>query len=237
MVSRVRKADKGSHIYECGNEVVAPWGSILPVYSRQTRMIYKNTVCAQADGVTDGIVWNVLYSCKMKGPDYEIRDASTYMSGFHTEHWSNSCEVHFLYPGDYAEIESLICFEDLITTCPPISFVIPTQLQPMSKKEIRAACRSGLISPYRIVNLYANVFCYICNGNTFSPTSFCEVKTNYLQKTIGGDIVGLIDNRSFLKAKKETESGKHVSKQAYYMNNENVSTNSNEGSFCCYDVI
>ena len=50
----------------CGDANVAFWGSFRPVYSPSRNQIYKNIICATADGVTDGLLWDVILNCRVK---------------------------------------------------------------------------------------------------------------------------------------------------------------------------
>jgi hypothetical protein len=223
MVTSVLVSDENNHTsaLKCGDVKVAPWGSFLPVYSKKARMIYKNTACAQAAGVLDGIVWDAVVSCEVK--KVQRKDANS-LIGLHSEYWSDSCHVYFFYPGDYSDINFLVCFENLISTCLQIPFEIPPQLQQFSRKEIRKACKSGLVSPFRISKMYANIFCYICNARTFQSTLQCSNPERNSRGGVFGNFIALFDIRKLVKTSEENTFEKPIVKQAYYMDDRNVST-------------
>ncbi|XP_045167744.2 uncharacterized protein LOC123531030 [Mercenaria mercenaria] len=161
---------------KCGDEKVAPWGTLLPVFSKETRKIYKNPACAAAANVTDGKLWDLSLSCKYTSDVEAMTDVATYMSSLFLTSLPQNCQLEFNYPGDNTDLRSETCFTDLISTCLETKFEIPRTL-PLSRAEIRAACTSGLVSPYRKNDMYANVFCHICNGIVLGKTSTCLSKT------------------------------------------------------------
>ncbi|XP_045190138.2 uncharacterized protein LOC123547251 [Mercenaria mercenaria] len=177
---------------KCGDENVAPLGTLLPVFSKKTRKIYKNSVCANAANVTDGKPWDVLLTCKYMGTSPLKKDIATFISNLYLTSLHEDCQLQFTYPGDNADLKSEKCFTNLIKTCSERDFSIPEQL-PLSRYLIRQLCTtSGLLSPYRRFDMYANVFCYICNGVTFSKTSLCN---NYYVENRGltDNLVLLLD--------------------------------------------
>lgn len=63
----------------CGEEEVAPWGSLQPVYSAKRKQIYKNIACANADGVDDGKLWAAKLHCRNDFNDDLGVDVTTYL--------------------------------------------------------------------------------------------------------------------------------------------------------------
>lgn len=67
-----------------------------------------------------------------------------------------------------------------------------------SNEEIIKACSGGLISPYRKNEMYANVFCFICNNETYSQDNTCERAQPIISLRNGqrrSSFFGLIDSR------------------------------------------
>jgi hypothetical protein len=145
----------------CGDIKVAQWGSMLPVYSRRTQLLYKNPVCAACDGVSDGIVWIPLIHC------LDFMNTFRGMS-FGPEN-SQDCIIHFVIP-DIIDVSILpqcakkdIFFEN-------VPFPIPNGLN-MSAEQIIDACESNFNSVYDYKK--ENVFCAVSHGVYTGPNDIC----------------------------------------------------------------
>jgi hypothetical protein len=208
MTSSINNADQRMTNTSCGDEKVAPWGSLYPVYSARNNKIYKNVKCANDDGVYDGQHWDAIMSCKYS---YNA-DLSQFVQGLDTMSFNERCFIDFIVP-EMSNERSLQCFEDVIKTCPEQNeFEIP-KASNVSKEIIVTLCESGLLSPYRSQKRYANVFCYICNGEAFTNKNLCsgDVKQNIFSSgnTVSMkygrlSFVGLID-QSFINNGKSTD--------------------------------
>ncbi|XP_060565326.1 uncharacterized protein LOC132724473 [Ruditapes philippinarum] len=140
----------------CGNFEVAPWGSLLPVSSKRTGLIYKNIYCARGHNETeeDIVIWEGEYHCKTKSRGYIDLDRA----------YLETCQKQFFPPEDIAIQRKSLCYNSLIDTCSFPAFLLPKTVH-MSASEIVDACTSGFVSPYRRFDMFANIFCHICNGN------------------------------------------------------------------------
>lgn len=207
MISEVNKDDMSSTekdvATKCGDKLVAPWGTLFPVFSKKTKRIYKNEACAKDANVTDGELWDIVLSCSYQHTTFWSKDFSDIISYLFSDIEQNGCEVKFVYPGKNSELTQELCFEDLISTCKETDFEIPEGFS-LSMQDIRTACTSGLVSPYRYKNMYANVFCHICNKNSVHSSYVCE--GNQAGRTFKeGSLSGLIDG-IFLWNNKEEPS-------------------------------
>ena len=141
----------------CGDVKVAPWGSMLPVYSRTTETLYKNPVCAACHGVVDGIVWIPVIQCiinSLRSIDFELEDYET-------------CYVNFVEPESIerfllprCHLKHSTCFKH---------FQIPSSLN-MTTRQIIDACDSDFFSIYN--NREKNAFCAVCRG-TYHEENKC----------------------------------------------------------------
>lgn len=181
---------------KCGDVKIAPWGSFMPVSSKTTRKIYKNSVCAEADNVIDGVVWDFLIICKQTVITVNTKDVSSIISNLYLSSFPRYCRVHFSYPEDISDLKTEICFTNLKKTCTKEYFTVPEHLN-LTRHQIRKACTSGLVSPYRVSDMYANVFCYICNGNRYSDSSKCYIDTNG-NRGFTGNIISLLVDGAYL---------------------------------------
>ncbi|XP_045201909.2 uncharacterized protein LOC123555318 [Mercenaria mercenaria] len=181
----------------CGDENVAPWGTLYPVYSAKNKQIYKNMACAAAHGVTDGIVWSAVLNCATD----KFSDASNFVFGLDSNSTSKDCAVTFIYPGDMELIQSFKCYVSLIDTCSDTEFEMPYQTS-VSKKEITEWCTSGFVSPYRKNYMYANVFCAICNGENFRYDQDCS--ESFSRGGHDNGFIALIDEAFVSSYQKET---------------------------------
>jgi hypothetical protein len=185
-MSDILNTRKLSTNQKCGNFQVAPWGSLLPVSSKQTGNIYKNIKCAREHNVKeeDIVVWEGVHYCRNE----------IFINQELNENYLNRCQKQFYAPNDIAIQTSSLCFNNLIDTCPVMNFPIPMYLD-MRPSDVIFACTSGFVSPYRQQDMFANIFCHICNGFMLNTKVECR---NLLSSSIGKtglDIFGLIDYR------------------------------------------
>ncbi|XP_060594596.1 uncharacterized protein LOC132748948 [Ruditapes philippinarum] len=169
---------------KCGDEKTDPWGSFIPVFSKSTRKIYNNSACAEADNVTDGVLWNFIINCKYLPNTIHINDIPQYISNLHQNSFPKICHLHFKYPGNIFDLKSERCYTNLISTCANEKFAIPGNIN-LTMSQIRQACTSGLVSPYRATDMYANVFCHICNGNRYSERDKCYIDADGTRRFSG----------------------------------------------------
>ncbi|XP_053373383.1 uncharacterized protein LOC123532467 [Mercenaria mercenaria] len=176
----------------CGDTIVAPWGSLYPVYSAKSKQLYKNMKCAISDGVTDGILWDAVLDCNTV---IDIRsDVNKFLLELESNSIPNHCTVRFIFPGHFENMHPFKCFLSLIDTCPESSeFEIP-ESSGLSRENIMHLCTSGFVSPYRQLKLYANVFCHICNAEFFIKEMFCKkIQDDGRKRIFKGGFAGLID--------------------------------------------
>ena len=138
---------------DCGDLNIAPWGSLLPVYSRKTMTIYKNRHCAECYEITDAVLWNATIFCKSENYIKTKINVLSLDLPF--------CHPSFLYESQDEDLKREECFIKLIDDCPQNFEVSPTLN--LSRKVVGDACTGGLYSPFK--KLYRNVFCYICNND------------------------------------------------------------------------
>ena len=213
MISSVHKDSVGSSKEDsCGDRNVAPWGSIHPVYSSQSGQIYKNMECAVEDGITDGTLWIAMMSC----PSDEVDGA---LIGFETKTIPDNCVIYFVYPGDQNDLQNLNCSTPLIDTCPePPEFQMP-QGTSLSKNEIVKLCTSGFVSPYQAEKLYANVFCHICNNESFSIDLKCEENSKSNGNNGGIGFTALFDASFMAKISRNNVVKQDTIPRACYLKN------------------
>jgi hypothetical protein len=191
MVTSVKEtaSRKGQSYVSCGDKNVAPWGSLYPVYSPKSRRIYKNIECAREDGMgSDVIFWDAFIDCK------DIVEAATWLD---TSSVPENCKINFIFPRDLDILYPFRCYINLTDTCPNSKdFQVPEGTN-VSKDEIKALCsNSGIRSPYRGRKLYANVFCSICNEETFSRADTCDKLSTSAGKSGGSRrFIALIDQK------------------------------------------
>lgn len=148
----------------CGNVSVAPWGSLLPVYSEQTGKIYKNWVCADAYNVTDGEEWSAHLSCDL--PD-DLFDPASFI---HSDVLPDFCEIDFSFNKSLIRSEQCYKQEAFLYKCSENILSQVPNITSATADDIVAACRSGLVSPY--MNTYLNVFCFICQYHVVLPRCY-----------------------------------------------------------------
>jgi hypothetical protein len=119
--------------------------------------------------------------------------------GLDTETIPENCNINFIFPGDINVLQPLICYKNLINTCSESDyFRVPEGIN-VSKDDIRKLCtNSGIVSPYRVKSMYANVFCHICNGEFFHQKTKCTKYTGSMFskiKLVPQGFTALIDVR------------------------------------------
>ena len=178
MISKCSRYTRGqsSTNIPCGEENVAPWGSLFPVYSKSSAKIFKNNACALCNGVTDGIAWDALMICHVYTSDgalklrmQNIANFESFLNGYNPD---NLCYVNFKPQIPFSSLDHLRCLKDPISTCPNDDFSIPGGLS-MTKDEVRQACSSGLTSYYTMFGSFKNVFCHICNKQAWPEKRAC----------------------------------------------------------------
>ena len=167
----------------CGDMKVATWGSMLPVYSAKTHLIYKNPVCAACNGVTDGIAWTPVIFCyysNFKYIDFELERFET-------------CIVNFIGP-KVIETSVLPRCVKKNHVCYDKNFEVPHDLN-MTVVQVIDACESDFNSLYD--KKERNVFCAICNG-FYTDTEFTCFDTDM---KAGSNSISLIMTLDFLMEK------------------------------------
>jgi hypothetical protein len=202
MISSVAKETFDNLNSSCGDTNVAPWGSLYPVYSERSKQIYKNMHCAQANGITDGVRWDVLINC-------DSHNAINAFIALESNAIHENCKIRFLFSGKSDDLKRLQCHFPLFGTCPEsLAFQIPKGTS-LSKNDIISLCTSGLEAPYRAVKMYANVFCHICNGEYFRNMLFCHklledespksAKTKGFTALIDGSFIDELNDKRIVK--------------------------------------
>lgn len=189
---------------KCGDVKVAPWGSFSPVHSKTTGKIYTNIACAEADNATDTVLWDLIINCiKSKTT---IQAMSIYTSDSNFASTPEDCRFHFKYPGN-ADLKSERCFTNLISTCKTEQFTVPKHLN-LTMTQIRQACTSGLVSPYRVKDLFQNVYCYICNGHYYSETKEC--KYSFDGKELDRSLMSMLIDTTLMSGNFRAEKTKKI---------------------------
>lgn len=175
--------------------------------STKSKQIYKNIECAKEDGeYSDIILWDAVIYCKQWDQGIAMLDR-----GFDENSFPEGCHVRFFFPGDFFVIQHFKCYINLIDTCSEShDFEVPEGTN-VSKEEIRTLCKSSdFVSPYRSNNMYANVFCHICNGEEFVRHFFCQKYYGILDGKGGkkGGFIALIDDK-FITQTRDTDDTKN----------------------------
>ncbi|KAL4228199.1 hypothetical protein ACF0H5_013633 [Mactra antiquata] len=161
-VTKYSQSDSTLH-NNCGDKIVAPWGSLYPVYSKRADQIFKNRACAEEYNVTDGEMWETFISCE----ENILTDGASYVSGLLNNIFPNECKIYFIYQGS-SRLDSHVCYRhvDKDDTCFYTNFDIPAELAQanVSGEDIKKMCKSGLFAPYvTAARVFKNAFCSICN--------------------------------------------------------------------------
>ncbi|XP_045173157.2 uncharacterized protein LOC123534797 [Mercenaria mercenaria] len=208
MISSIPEKDHGESTTvpntSCGEENVAPWGGLYPVYSAEYKLLYKNMACAAANGVTDGMLWDAVLNCDDYFHGIKL-DVSNFILRLDSNYIPEECEVNFVYRGNIEDIKSLKCYTDVITTCLDSHFKIPDEAY-ASEEGIIEMCTSGLVSPFKAgMKIFANVFCYICNNHYFRKETECPDNAyNAGRGPKSRGLFALIDGNFMSKGWKET---------------------------------
>ena len=170
--STVRSEDMN---FSCNNESLTPWGSLFPVYSKKEDKIYKNQLCADCHGVSDGETFHPMLVCDKFTNSGPI-PLSEYMQFLEKDSKVSNCFVTFRFT-DNAVLQDKNCFADYISTCEVRKdgeyFQIPSLIN-LTVQETIEACESGLRSPvWTKFNIYKNIFCVICNKGFMSHPKSC----------------------------------------------------------------
>jgi hypothetical protein len=207
MVSSIQKkisnVREGASNVSCGDRHIAPWGSLFPVYSKTSKIIYKNIECAREDNADDDIIiWDAVIRCA----DIKMGMASIELNA---NALPESCQINFIFPGESNVLHPFKCYINLIDTCSGINdFQLPEGINVL-KDDVRSLCaNSGIVSPYRANKLYANVFCHICSAETFYRQGFCTkydvTNHDFNQKGEFGNFEALLDN-IYITTSKDTK--------------------------------
>ncbi|XP_053373949.1 uncharacterized protein LOC128546710 [Mercenaria mercenaria] len=197
MISIVSEPDSSANStmqsnISCGDQRVAPWDSLYPVYSKRNNLLYKNAICATKNGAMDVTPFDAFLVCKEI--DQLVSDASNFVQLLDST--SNSvprdCSVDFTYRGDINDLKSHKCYKELVNVCLASKSFHLTYDIGFSKEEVISACTSGLVSPYRKAKMYANIFCYICNAEPFIKDISCK-KITFERGHGSNGFTGLID--------------------------------------------
>ena len=177
-----------SYAYPCKTEIAAFWGSLYPIYSPTSKMIYVNTHCADCNGVSDEIPWEVYINCNvsdsMSGAG--LTDGIKY----------GQCSVIFR-PTDKGSVDRFACNGDVISSCNSTGRLDPTDqdLEYKFLEDTRALTRAEVIEYAEGgIKAYANAFCKLCNGNKHSPHEVCIALDDSI-KMISNSLTTLIDWR------------------------------------------
>ena len=145
---------------DCGEQDIYAWGSIWPLYSPTTRIIYKNEACALCHNVNDGIKWTMVVNC-----DSKLWTYGTSLEILLNNFQDSGCKVYFMYKENSSEVMHQICYKDLISDCGT-----EVKDQPainLTSVDIHDQCSHGAISTlykYTTKRWYKNIFCAMCNG-------------------------------------------------------------------------
>ena len=91
-------ADCGTANATCGeNETASVLGSLYPVSSKTTGLIYKNEQCARCHGIARGDMtyWKAVMTC----PSVKKKGMDKYLQSLEMGRVHDSCFVDFYYPG------------------------------------------------------------------------------------------------------------------------------------------
>lgn len=126
--------------------------SLRPVFSKATKLIYKNKFCAQCNGETRFISWTPYLICTGESIQVEISN------GF----LSSNCYIRFKYPGDLLDIQFHRC-------CLPTFSFVPNDLS-LDRNTIIQLCEHSIYAPYSYINevveeIFVNIYCAMCSSS------------------------------------------------------------------------
>ena len=135
----------------CKEIELTNWESVIPVYAPSTGMIYYNKRCAECNGISDVIEWDVYATCNPA----QILDPDVLITNRHDE----SCEIEFVPPENAdADIDKYRCYDEVIDRCNM------TGDWHEDDPFLWQACASLHAPDFFGGRHFANVFCKICNG-------------------------------------------------------------------------
>ena len=186
----------------CGkNETASVLGSLYPVSSKTTGIIYKNEQCARCHGVArdDMVPWKAVVTC----PAPETGDIGEVLQSLETGHVHSSCVLDFYYPGPQSEANIHRCYENTKRSCSQYEgefYYLPSYLN-MTDNEVRAACLTGPQAQYRAFRDFYNVFCFLCDYAVFKAEGQCNSTETGPREYFPGTFSALLGS-SFLEHKK-----------------------------------
>ena len=160
LVDRCSNSSSDTH---CKSTTSEPWGSMYPVYDAETDVSYFNLHCAKCNGVKMFTYWDVGVSCMQSHVSYSNAVIVGGLLG-------KGCEVTFTPPR--GQLDKQVCYTNLIQQCN----ITGLWKDNMYNAEVEAAC-SRVYSPTKVQgtqDIYANVFCILCNGMHFKKYGLCE---------------------------------------------------------------
>ena len=169
---------------KCGDVNVAEWGSLYPVYSRTSGLVYKNPVCADCYNETDTVVWPTLFIVKIGSKAKKTKFARHFLMSkiFDTR----EILVRFMPPNEDA-IDAQQCYQDVIDSCEH-----DYQYHIFDNLTDHQLCQSELRAPYFYDgNYYANIFCAMCIMPSQNPRF---IPCNARQDTVTADFAAIFDN-------------------------------------------
>ena len=150
--------DKCPNKTSCSNFKAARWGSMLPVSSLETSMIYLNKQCAICHNEQNVTEWEAEFNC-------EATDARIF---FHVDGLTNAlngnpiepamCSMTFFPPKDAdVDFQSCINHVDMQRTC--LSCLNPSRFSQYS-----SLCQSFNATFINKRKGYANIYCFLCSS-------------------------------------------------------------------------
>ena len=151
----------GNESNHCTSESVAVWRSFFPVYSPSKAMIYFNRYCAGCNNITDAINWNLFASCAQR---YSFNGLE-FLEGVK----DGKCQIQFAPPRE-AKVDRFICYPAVIDSCYGVEYGTENGIM------TREACEiiNVPVKQYANSDVYANIFCKLCNGIEHDPSDSCQ---------------------------------------------------------------
>ena len=199
----------------CSDENIAPWGSIQPVYSHTTNLVYKNKVCAQCNGVTDTVFYETYISCT--GNPFGLQ-LSAVLSG-HVK-WNIDCIVNFYPPEGTGDLHEHRCYDGMSVKCPD-TFQMPEYLEHLnvSKEQVKRLCEEGFHSPLLNQVLYVNPICHMCNNRVnikqYSNQE-CEVQSYMPRFPISASITMLLNPEISIYSRQQKNTKTHTCAKRFH---------------------
>ena len=175
--------------YSCKNENSALWGSMYPVYSPSSKMIYVNHHCAECNGVRDANPWEVYINCNISD--------SISGTGLTNGIKYGRCSVQFR-PANKGSVDRFACNGDVISSCNSTGRLDRTDQDLEEDQFLEDACaltRAEVITYAEGgIKVHANAFCKLCNGIKHYPHDVCIAPDDSI-KMISNSLTTLIDWR------------------------------------------